>query len=499
MEPVTAARVALLVNKHKKPLALLVAVFVLAPLVMVGSIVVGAAALLGVASANDDTCTATTAAAAASLPDPIGQAAVNLGAAPTTATLLIAFATARAAAVPVESITAAGPFRLGSMFAAGSSGTPGRWQGPLDPAQGRDSRSDATAATRAVIRRFHRAAPQWPQIRSTPAPTTEQERTALAQSFAAAALAAFGTPLDVASVAAALAAPSTTSQTPTGDARAGGVVVIGDPTRAATVAAILGPRAFGGPVTVSPTVGDPATVGDALERDLAAATGTLIAVVDTVPTPAQADTLQEATPAVVAWIAAQSTPNIPPTVRVAATTDELRAALVDLASGTDAASQFFALCGSLPGLGLDEGESIDPATIVAPDPQAQVAIAYAHAQLGEPYVTDPPRARPPDSWDCSKLTTAAWAQAGVRLTPLSYTQANEVQAIPRAAVQPGDLVFWLRSGAHHVALVDQVDADGSIWITEAANPDAGVRRRTIGGSWDATYLSGFGRVQRTTT
>ena len=138
---------------------------------------------------------------------------------------------------------------------------------------------------------------------------------------------------------------------------------------------------------------------------------------------------------------------------------------------------------------------LDPGLIVAPDPAAYAAIAYAQSQLGKPYSYT---ATPPVSWDCSKLTTAAWAVAGVHLTPLSYTQWDQVQHIPITAVAPGDLVFWFRAGAHHVALVDAV-TDGQIWITEAANPDSGVRRRALGGSWDDASLTGYGRITRPIT
>lgn len=497
VDPATAARIALLVNKHKGSLAKILLLAFIAPLLLTGCLTVLVAGMFGVASATDAQCATQQTDAAAAQPDPIGQAAADLGASPTAATLLQSLATARVTAMSAESIGAAGPFRLPLMYASGRPGGPGRWQGPLDPAVAKDSRSDVVAATRAVMRRLLRVAPQWRDIVRAEAPQTEEDRQALAQRFADAVDVAFGTKVDVEALATALASPDGSAEAPKGDVRIGGVLVIGEPIRGAQVAAILGPRAFGGPVVVAESSGDPAQVSDAVERDLAGARGTVLAAVDQVPTPAQIDDLASATPATVAWIAAAGI--APPAgVTIAGTADELRAVLVDLTSGTDAAGQFFALCDALPGVGLADASTVDPASIVAPDPAAQFAIAYAHEQIGKPYVDDPPRARPPDSWDCSKLTSAAWAVAGVRLTPLSYTQAEEVQSIPRALVQPGDLVFWLRSGAHHVALVDQIDANGQVWITEAANPSAGVRRRALGGSWDNTYLSGFGRVIRST-
>ena len=60
--------------------------------------------------------------------------------------------------------------------------------------------------------------------------------------------------------------------------------------------------------------------------------------------------------------------------------------------------------------------------------RAAAAVQYALAQLGEPYSYS---ANPPNSWDCSKLTAAAWGSAGVGLTALSYTQWDQTRASAR--------------------------------------------------------------------
>ena len=70
---------------------------------------------------------------------------------------------------------------------------------------------------------------------------------------------------------------------------------------------------------------------------------------------------------------------------------------------------------------------------------AQQAIAYAQAQLGEPYVWG---AAGPDSWDCSGLTMAAWASAGVSLPHYSVAQYYTGTPISSYDLRPGDLVFW---------------------------------------------------------
>ncbi len=118
--------------------------------------------------------------------------------------------------------------------------------------------------------------------------------------------------------------------------------------------------------------------------------------------------------------------------------------------------------------------------------RAQLAVRYALAQVGEPYSYS---ARPPDSWDCSKLTTAAWAQAGVGLAPLSFTQWDQTRRVPVSEIQPGDLVFYFGSGAHHVAIYV-----GNGKMVSASNPGDGVEIIDFLGPWYNERFSGVGRV-----
>lgn len=96
------------------------------------------------------------------------------------------------------------------------------------------------------------------------------------------------------------------------------------------------------------------------------------------------------------------------------------------------------------------------------------AIDYAMSQVGKPYVDTPPGARPPSSWDCSKLTTWAYSIATggsgysggkIQLTPYTYTQVQECNPIQgvspsngSANLQRGDLLFYFEQGAHHVTM-----------------------------------------------
>ena len=118
--------------------------------------------------------------------------------------------------------------------------------------------------------------------------------------------------------------------------------------------------------------------------------------------------------------------------------------------------------------------------------RAALAVQYALSQVGDPYSFS---ANPPSSWDCSKLTAAAWAQAGVGLTALSYTQWDQTRRVPVSEIQPGDLVFYFGSGAHHVAIYI---GDGK--MVSASNPSDGVEVIDFLGPWYGERFSGVGRV-----
>ncbi|WP_051551489.1 C40 family peptidase [Nocardioides sp. URHA0020] len=91
----------------------------------------------------------------------------------------------------------------------------------------------------------------------------------------------------------------------------------------------------------------------------------------------------------------------------------------------------------------------------APSPRsgAQAAIAFARAQIGEPYRWG---AAGPDAWDCSGLTAGAWAAGGTYLPHYSVAQYEQSTSISASQLRPGDLVFWGSSNdpgsIYHVAL-----------------------------------------------
>jgi peptidoglycan DL-endopeptidase CwlO len=76
------------------------------------------------------------------------------------------------------------------------------------------------------------------------------------------------------------------------------------------------------------------------------------------------------------------------------------------------------------------------------------ALAYAKAQLGEPYARS---GAGPSSWDCSGLTMMAWGSVGVSLPHSAGQQFNRGRHVAKSDLQLGDLVFFY-SDIHHVGL-----------------------------------------------
>jgi cell wall-associated NlpC family hydrolase len=76
------------------------------------------------------------------------------------------------------------------------------------------------------------------------------------------------------------------------------------------------------------------------------------------------------------------------------------------------------------------------------------ALAFAKAQLGEPYARS---GAGPSSWDCSGLTMMAWGSVGVSLPHSSGQQFSRGQPVAKSDLQLGDLVFFY-SDIHHVGL-----------------------------------------------
>jgi cell wall-associated NlpC family hydrolase len=93
------------------------------------------------------------------------------------------------------------------------------------------------------------------------------------------------------------------------------------------------------------------------------------------------------------------------------------------------------------------------------------ALAFARAQLGEPYVRN---GAGPNGWDCSGLTMKAWGSVGVSLPHSAGQQYNRGRPVARSALQLGDLVFFY-SGISHVGIYA-----GNGRVIHAPHPGASV-------------------------
>lgn len=97
-----------------------------------------------------------------------------------------------------------------------------------------------------------------------------------------------------------------------------------------------------------------------------------------------------------------------------------------------------------------------PSTPASPAPnvpavsgRAGIAVQAALSQLGVPYKFA--TAQPGVSFDCSGLTSWAWAQAGVSMPHVSRLQYAALPHVPLDQAQPGDLIFYY-SPIGHVGL-----------------------------------------------
>lgn len=77
--------------------------------------------------------------------------------------------------------------------------------------------------------------------------------------------------------------------------------------------------------------------------------------------------------------------------------------------------------------------------------RAKKAVEFALAQVGKPYVFG---AAGPDSFDCSGLTMAAWASAGMALPHSAADQINYGTRVTIDRLSPGDLVFLYQPIGH---------------------------------------------------
>lgn len=120
-----------------------------------------------------------------------------------------------------------------------------------------------------------------------------------------------------------------------------------------------------------------------------------------------------------------------------------------------------------------------------PSARIRKVLAYALRQVGDNYGAG---GTGPSTYDCSGLTMMAYRQIGVSISHFSGSQWDQTRRVSRAALRPGDLIFFFR-GIRHVAMYI-----GNNRFVHAASYRYGVIVSSLSESYYAARLSGFGRV-----
>ncbi len=115
--------------------------------------------------------------------------------------------------------------------------------------------------------------------------------------------------------------------------------------------------------------------------------------------------------------------------------------------------------------------TVPPGLAVTGSAAARTAVGYALGQLGKPYVFG---AAGPASFDCSGLTMAAWAAAGVTLPHLASAQAGigTPEPIDLSQAGPGDLVMiagadGTGAAPGHVGMIVGRAGNGHLYLIQA--------------------------------
>jgi cell wall-associated NlpC family hydrolase len=146
--------------------------------------------------------------------------------------------------------------------------------------------------------------------------------------------------------------------------------------------------------------------------------------------------------------------------------------------------------------GSGSGAGATVAAAAGPD-AGQVAVAWALAQVGTPYVWG--GETPGVGFDCSGLTQAAYRVAGVSLPRVAQDQFEAGPALGSGTIlEPGDLVFFGggTGSVSHVGLYVGV-RNGQAMMVDAPHSGAQVRVEafppTIGVLWGSELVVGFTR------
>lgn len=129
--------------------------------------------------------------------------------------------------------------------------------------------------------------------------------------------------------------------------------------------------------------------------------------------------------------------------------------------------------------------------VVTPAPSKVASVlAFARAQLGEPYILG---GAGPGVWDCSGLTLVAFQNVGITIgthsaTNQYYTAKNRGLLVPYADRRAGDLIFYTDGSGdyYHVTIYS-----GNGMMIEAPRPGVGVREVPVRAGDRAAYVARF--------
>ncbi|MEU6985085.1 C40 family peptidase [Streptomyces sp. NPDC046324] len=126
-----------------------------------------------------------------------------------------------------------------------------------------------------------------------------------------------------------------------------------------------------------------------------------------------------------------------------------------------------------------------------PSREGGEALRFAVGQIGKPYVWG---AEGPESYDCSGLTSQAWASAGREIPRTSQEQWRTLPRVELRELRPGDLVVYFPEATHvaiylgHGLVVQAPRPGAKVKVSPiAANPLLGAVRPDPGGESLKSY------------
>ncbi|MEO5902130.1 MAG: LysM peptidoglycan-binding domain-containing protein [Ilumatobacteraceae bacterium] len=166
-------------------------------------------------------------------------------------------------------------------------------------------------------------------------------------------------------------------------------------------------------------------------------------------------------------------PGRPITIPAGATTTPKTTAVPTIATPATGAASNVVSPSTVPTVTIQPTTSQKVNVAPTGNSKLDTVIAFAIAQLGKPYVF---AGAGPDTYDCSGLVLAAYAQAGVQLIHQSAVQSTEGTAVDwkTTPILPGDLVFTAGSATPGMISHVGMAINATQWV-QSPRPNAGVQ------------------------